>query len=288
MRIGEDVSERLEIVPAESLCTATSAASGHASAASAWCKSPLEPQVIDKVVPTGGLVAHTLVAHFVDHRLEQINARSGVHTPRATLAAWAGGASLKPLYDAHRAFVLSALVLQADETPMRMLEPGAGKTAKAHVWAKARGEHDGTPGVIYDFCTCRGSRYPADFLNAWRGTLTCDDYGGYDVVFKREGCIEAGCIAHARRKVNELAKANASPAAAQAIVRIAPIYRVGNQARELTAEERLASPATQPTAVGRAACVDEAGAHPRVRRRRHRSRVRRQHEARRRLHRRRR
>ena len=72
------------------------------------------------------------------------------------------------------------------------------------------------------------------------GTLTCDDYGGYDVVFKREGCIEAGCIAHARRKVDELAKANASPAAAQAIVRAALIYRVGNQARDLTAEERRA------------------------------------------------
>ena len=59
-------------------------------------------------MPTAGLVAHTLVARFVDHlpyfRQEQINARSGVHTPRSTLAAWAGagGASLMPLYEAHR------------------------------------------------------------------------------------------------------------------------------------------------------------------------------------------
>ena len=251
VRVGEDVSERLDIVPAEFFV--------HRHIRGKWacrcCQSkgegrlvqePVAPQIIDKGLPTAGLIAHTLVARFVDHlpyyRQEQINARSGVHTPRSTLASWSGsgGASLTPLYEAHRAFVLSAPVLHADETPVRMLDPGAGKTAKAYVWAYARGEHDGTPGVIYDFCTGRGSKYPADFLAGWTGTLTCDDYGGYDVVFKREGCLEAGCLAHARRKFDELAKANASPVAAQAIQRIARIYRVESQAREMTAQARLA------------------------------------------------
>lgn len=122
----------------------------------------------------------------------------------------------------------------------RLLSPGAGKTAKAYVWAYARGEHDGTPGVIYDFCTGRGSKYPAQFLSGWTGTLTCDDYAGYDTVFRREGCMEAGCLAHARRKFDELARANASPVAAQAIQRIARIYRLESQAREMTAADRLA------------------------------------------------
>lgn len=251
VRIGEDVSERLDIVPAEFFV--------HRHIRGKWaCKccqakgegrlvqEAVEPQIIDKGVPTAGLIAHTLVARFVDHlpyyRLQQINARSGVHTPRSTLASWAGagGAGLKPLFEAHREFVLSAPVLHADETPVRMLDPGAGKTAKAYVWAYARGEHNDTPGVVYDFCTGRGSKYPADFLSEWRGTLTCDDYGGYDVVFRREGCIEAGCLAHARRKFDELAKANASPVAAQAIARIARLYKVESQAREMTPEQRLA------------------------------------------------
>ena len=92
-------------------------------------------------MPTAGLMAHTLVSRFVDHlpyyRQEQINARAGVHTPRSTLAAWSGaaGASLQPLFDAHRDFVLGAQVLHADEMPVRMLDPGAGKTTKAYVWA---------------------------------------------------------------------------------------------------------------------------------------------------------
>ena len=72
-------------------------------------------------------------------------------------------------------FVLGAQVLHADETPVRMLDPGAGKTIKAYIWAYARGEHDHTPGVIYDFCAGRGAKYPMAFLQGWCGTVTCDD-----------------------------------------------------------------------------------------------------------------
>ncbi len=121
VRIGEDVSERLDIVPAEFFV--------HRHIRGKWvCKccqllrqGPAAPQIIDKGQPSAGLIAHTLVSRFVDHlpyyRLAQINARSGVHTPRSTLASWsgAGGASLAPLYEAQRAFVLSADVLHADE-----------------------------------------------------------------------------------------------------------------------------------------------------------------------------
>jgi transposase len=208
-------------------------------------QAPVAPQIIDKGLPSSGLLAHTLVSRFVDHlpyyRQAQINARAGVHTPRSTLAAWSGaaGASLQPLYDAHRTFVLGAQVLHADETPVRMLDPGAGKTTKAYVWAYARGEHDPTPGVIYDFCTGRGAKYPLAFLDGWAGTITCDDYKGYDAVFRAEGRTEAGCLAHARRKFDELAKANASPVALQAIGRIAKLYRVEQQARGMPALDRL-------------------------------------------------
>jgi transposase len=67
--------------------------------------------VVDGGIPASGLVAHTLISRFVYHlphyRQEPINARSGVHTPRSTLASWggAGGASLEPLLEAQRRFV---------------------------------------------------------------------------------------------------------------------------------------------------------------------------------------
>jgi len=63
----------------------------------------------------------------------------------------AGGAALEPLYEALRRFILSARVLHADETPVPLLDPGAGKTRKAYVWAWARSHHDPHPGVIYEF-----------------------------------------------------------------------------------------------------------------------------------------
>ena len=115
-------------------------------------QEPVEPHIIDKGMPAEGLIAHVLVMRFIDHlpycRQAQINARSGVHTPRSTLAAWSGraGAGLMPLYDAHRAFVLGAATVHVDETPVNMLDPGTGKTKRAYVWAYARSSFDACKG----------------------------------------------------------------------------------------------------------------------------------------------
>jgi transposase len=100
------------------------------------------------------------------------------------------------------------------------------------------GEHDPTRGVIYDFCAGRGAKYPMAFLDGWAGTITCDDYKGYDALFRID-CIEAGCLAHARRKFDELAKAHASPVATQAIQRIAHLCRIEQDARGMTPTDRL-------------------------------------------------
>lgn len=246
VRIGEDVSERLDIVPAEFFVHRHVRGKWACKCCQVLVQEPVSPQIIDKGMPSAGLLAHTLVSRFVDHlpyyRQEQINARSGVHTPRSTLAAWSGaaGAGLQPLFDAHREFVLGAQVLHADETPVRMLDPGAGKTTKAYVWAYARGEHDAVPGVVYDFCTGRGAKYPMAFLAGWSGTITCDDYKGYDAVFRTDTRTEAGCLAHARRKFDELVTSHASPVAAQALQRIAWLYRIEQEAREMTVADRLA------------------------------------------------
>ena len=116
VRIGEDVSERLDIVPAEFFV--------HRHIRGKWAyrccqqkgegrlvQEPVAPQIIDKGMPTAGLLAHTLVSRFVDHlpyyRQAQINARAGVHTQRSTLAAWSGaaGASLQPLCWVRRCYM---------------------------------------------------------------------------------------------------------------------------------------------------------------------------------------
>jgi transposase len=206
-------------------------------------QEPAAPEVIDGGMAASGLLAHTLISRFADHlpyyRQETINARSGVHTPRSTLAAWAGqaGAALEPLYDVHKRFVLGCRVLHADETPVALLDPGAGKTRRAYVWAYARSHHDPTPGVVYDFCLGRGAQYPVAFLAGderlgvprWAGTLLTDRYGAYDTVLDARLYPDrraAACAAHARRKFDELAKAGASPVADDAIRRFARIYEI--------------------------------------------------------------
>ena len=264
-RVGEDISERLDIVPAEFFV--------HRHIYGKWtCRccqrqgierlvqEPADPQIIDGGIAASGLVAHTLISRFVDHlpyyRQEIINARSGVHTPRSTLARSSGnaGAAMYPLYVAHKRFVLSCPVLHADETTVSMLDPGAGKTKRAYVWAYARGELDAQQGVIYEFCLGRGAHYPVAFLgaekeppgslledrSAWQGTLVCDQYAGYDAVLDKRVYpqrITAHCAAHARRKFDELV--DTSEVAKDAIKRIGWIYHVEGQFREMDSPQRL-------------------------------------------------
>ena len=264
-RVGEDVSERLDIVPAEFFV--------HRHIYGKWAcrccqrlgierlvQEPADPQIIDGGIAASGFIAHTLISRFVDHlpyyRQETINARSGVHTPRSTLASQSGraGAAMQPLYEAHKHFVLSCPVLHADETPVAMLDPGAGKTKRAYIWAYARGELDARRGVIYEFCLGRGSQYPVAFLGgaqgpprppsddwpAWSGTLVCDQYAGYDRALDRRVYpkrIAAHCVAHARRKFDELV--GTSEVARQAIKRIGWIYHVEGQLKGMDAQQRL-------------------------------------------------
>ena len=245
VRVGEDISERLDIVPAQFLVQCQIRGKWACRCCQLLVQEPAAAQVFDNALPTPGLQAHTVVSRFVDHipyyRQEQINARTGVHTPRSTLAGWSGqtGAQLMPLYDAHRAFVLGSRVLHADETPIGLLDPGAGKTKKAYMWAYARGAFEPDPGVVFDFCLGRGAKYPCAFLQGWTGTAVVDAYSGYDAALALDGRSTAYCLAHARRKFDELVKANASAVAALAIQRIAWLYRVEADARGLTAEQRL-------------------------------------------------
>ena len=247
VRIGEDVSERLDIIPAQFFVHRHIRGKWTCKCCQTLVQEPVAPQVIDKGMPTAGLVAHITVSRFVDHipyyRQEQINARSGVHTPRSTLASWSGqaGSALIPLYDAHRKFVLSCSVVHADETPVAMLDPGAGKTKRAYIWAYARSGFDVSPGVVYEFCVGRGAKYPLEFLKGWSGTLVCDGYGGYDQVMAQERRVSAGCLAHARRKFDELVKDNLSPVGTQAIQRIAALYKIEREIKCFSAEDRHAA-----------------------------------------------
>ena len=247
-RIGEDVTERLDIVPAEFFV--------HRHIYGKWAcrhcqvlrQAPSVPEIVEGGIAASGLLAHTVISRFVDHlpyyRQESINARS-------TLAAGSGqvGAALEPLYELHKRFILGCRVLHADETPVALLDPGAGKTRRAYMWAYARSWHDAVPGVIYEFCRGRGAQYPVAFLagddklgeRRWAGTLLTDRYGVYDTVTDQRlypDRLSAACAAHARRNFEELTREGTSPIGLAALGRFARIYEVEGELKGLSDDDR--------------------------------------------------
>jgi transposase len=94
-------------------------------------------------------------------------------------------------------------VLHADETPVQMLAPGKKKTHQAYVCAYASTSFSDNKGVVYDFAPNRSGEHARAFLKTWQGKLVCSDFAGYKEGFK-QGIIEIGCMAHARRKLFDL------------------------------------------------------------------------------------
>jgi len=242
-RIGEDVSEKLDYTPGVFHVERHIRGKWACAKCQTLLQAPVPAEVIDKGIPTAGLLAQVLVAKYADHqplyRQEGIFERAGVAIPRSTLAQWVGicGVHLQPLVDALRATLLERAVLHADETPVAMLAPGKGTTHRAYLWSYSSTQFDGVHAVVYDFADSRGAAHPKQFLDGWFGKLVCDDYAGYKALFAA-GVTEVGCLAHARRKFNDLWVNHQSPLAEEALKLFGALYDVERQARELSAEER--------------------------------------------------
>ena len=206
-------------------------------------QAPVPAQVIDKGIPTSGLLAQVLVAKYADHlplyRQERIFGRAGLAIPRSTLAEWVGtcGVRLQPVVDALRAQLLAQPVLHADETPVAMLAPGKKKTHRAYVWAYCSTPFADLKATVYDFAPGRAGEHARAFLGEWHGKLVCDDYAGYKAGFGN-GITEIGCLAHARRKFHDLHVANKSELAAQALDYIGALYGIERELKDLPDKDR--------------------------------------------------
>ncbi|MCU5787430.1 putative transposase [Alcanivorax marinus] len=242
-RIGEDVSEKLDYVPGEFTVERHIRGKWACEQCETLIQAPVPAQVIDKGIPTAGLLAQVLVAKYADHlplyRQERIFGRAGLTIPRSTLAEWVGtcGVRLQPLVDALRTTLLAQPVLHADETPVAMLAPGKKKTHRAYVWAYCSTPFADLKATVYDFAPGRAGEHARAFLGDWRGKLVCDDYAGYKAGFG-EGITEIGCLAHARRKFHDLHVANKSELAAQALESIGALYGIERDLKDLSDQDR--------------------------------------------------
>ena len=242
-RIGEEVSEQLDCVPAQFFVLRHIRGKYACACCQTIQAAPMPAQMIDKGLAASGLMAQVTVAKLDDHlplyRQTEIYARSGVHIARSSMAQWIGvcGLRLAPLAEALKEFILSQRVIHADETPVALLAPGKGKTKKAYVWVYRRTNFTAQRAVYYDFCKDRSGEHPRRVLHAFTGTLVSDDYAGYHALHRR-GVVAAFCMAHARRKLFEAHALNGSEIAAQAVALIAKLYEIDRDARELDPDAR--------------------------------------------------
>lgn len=237
--IGEEVSEKLDIEPAKMTVLqyrrkkyACRACAGEVQTAA------MPAQMIDQGMATPGLLAHVAVTKFADHtplaRQEKIFARQGILLPRSTQTDWmlALGFGLLPLAERMGEILKTLDYLGNDDTTLPYQNGRPGKTTTARLWVW-RGEVGDKVLLLYQFTEDRSGRHPAEFLSGWRGYLQADAYCGYDGVFVEGNIIEVGCLAHARRRFFEVAKASKTPGFAHEIIeRIRALYAIEREAKE--------------------------------------------------------
>jgi transposase len=203
--IGEDTSERLDVIPVQfrvivtkrpklacRACPGTvvqEPAPARLSRLTAWRGiSPLRG-LIEGGLPTEALVAHVAVSRYADHqplyRQAQIMARQGVIIDRSTLSFWMGyaAAEVAPVVTRLREIMLASTRIFADETVVPVLDPGRGRTKQGYFWAVARDDRPwgggDPPGVVYHYAPGRGHAHAEALLGGYHGILQCDGYGAY-------------------------------------------------------------------------------------------------------------
>jgi transposase len=254
--IGEDTSERLDVLPVQFRVLVTKRPKLACRAcAGVVVQAPAPPRLIQGGLPTEAMVAHVLVGRFADHqplhRQAQMLARQGVPVDRSTLAFWVGyaAAEVAPVVARLREIVLSSARIFADETVVPVLDPGRGRTKKGYFWTVARDDRPwaGTdpPAVAYSYAPGRGQQHAVALLRDYRGLLQCDGYAAYKQ-FRGEGRDGSHptlvfCWSHVRRGFYDLAKGGAAPIATEALARIAALYRIEAGIRGTSAEDRLAA-----------------------------------------------
>jgi transposase len=247
-QIGEDVSERLDVVPATFRVLVTRRPRyGCRSCENAVVQAPAPARIVEGGIPTEALIAQVLVSKYADHlplyRQAQIYARQGISLDRSTLADWVGRAAwyLRPLRDRILAELRRSERLFADETTAPVLDPGRGRTKTGQLWAYARDDRpwggSDPPIVAYVYAGDRKADRPQEHLGDFNGILQVDGYSGYAALAKRRQQVRlAFCWAHVRRKFYELA--SNSPVATEVLRRITALYGIEDRARGHCAEKR--------------------------------------------------
>lgn len=226
------------------------------STCSTIVQAPAPSRPIEKSFAGASWLALILTWKFAFHlplyRQSQMYAHAGLKISRTTLMQWVGGSTqlLGPLVEALARYVLAAPNLNSDDTPIKVLAPGTGKTKTGRLWTYVR---DGTrwgssdpPAVWYQYSADRKGEHPQRHLATYAGKLQVDAYPGYDALFVPPGpdlparILEIACWAHVRRGLFDWHVATKSPTTQEALDRIGKLYDIEREIRGQSADVRRA------------------------------------------------
>lgn len=246
--IGEDVSEQLDVIPAQVKVIRTirkkyacPKCEGHVK------RAPLPRTAIPKSMAGAGLLAHIATSKYSDglplYRQEHMWQRIGVDIPRTTMASWMikVGELLTPVINLMEEDILESRYVQADETRVQVLnEAGKSAQSKSYMWVRSRNGSGVKPITIFEYDPTRGGEVAKRLFANYQGYLQADAYGGYNAICSQKGIIRLGCMAHCRRKFFEAAKASKKGAglANEAIEMIRKLYEIEEAVKDKKLDER--------------------------------------------------
>jgi transposase len=236
--IGEQASEQLDLEPARFFVLRTvkkSYACPHCDPAAVPAEQrfrtagPAQVGPIAKGLCGPGLLAHVIVAKFADHtpvhRLAGQLSRCGLTLSRSTLGDWLAQAAglARPLYELMHQRLLLSRVVHGDDTWVKLRQPGASRTRKAHLWGNL-GDAD-YPYVVFDFTSDYTAKGPQEFFKGYQGYLQADALAQYGGLYGAGKATHCCCWAHARRKFVEAADGGDSQAH-EALALIGRLYDI--------------------------------------------------------------
>jgi transposase len=211
-------------------------------ATSTFRTAPRPPSPIPRGLAGPGLLAHLIVSKFCDHlplyRSERMLTRFGVDLSRSTMCDWLAQSAtlLRPLWELMKSRVLQSLVIQTDDTPVRVQAQAGAAAHQGRLWVEVGDASHRY--LVYLYSPNWEGQWPQTFLAGYTGYVQGDAYSGYDAIFATGTVVEVGCWAHARRKFFEAQKTDPE-GALYALGVIRQLYAVEKEAAEQARKQEL-------------------------------------------------
>lgn len=248
-KISDDISETLDYVPASFKVIRTV----RPRCSCKNCEKIVQADIPDRAKgkAESGLLAHILVQKYCNHlpyyRQSEIYERDeNVDLSRSTMASWGGQcARLLDIVvnEIKKEIFNNSSHIHGDDTTLKVLAPGNGKTKTGRLWAYVRNgknyNSNFPPAICYFYSPDRKGIRPQSHLENFKGIFHADAYGGYDGLYG-DDIIESACWAHTRRKFYEVTVTNdKANIANEILIRIGEVYKIEEEIRNKKPDKRL-------------------------------------------------